>query len=58
MIKNEIKILKDPKILVAFKWQSSLKSPYGILWRGVLEPLVNVCTDLKISKESNVNLIQ
>ena len=29
----------------------------GILWKGVLEPLTHVCTDLKISKESNV-LIQ
>ena len=42
---------------VAFKRQSSMKSPYGILWKGVLEPLTHVRTDLKISKESNV-LIQ
>ena len=34
-----------------------MKSPRGILWKGVLEPLMHVCTDLKISKESNV-LIQ
>ena len=34
-----------------------MKSPCGILWKGVLEPLTHVCTDLKISKESNV-LIQ
>ena len=34
-----------------------MKSPYGILWKGVLEPLTHVWTDLKISKESNV-LIQ
>ena len=33
--------------------QSSMKSRYGILWKGVLE----LCTDLKMSKESNV-LIQ
>ena len=42
---------------VAFKRRSSMKSPCGILWKGVLEPLTHVCTDLKISKESNV-LIQ
>ena len=41
----------------AFKWQSSMKSPCGILWKGVLEPLMDVCTDLEISKESNL-LIQ
>ena len=34
-----------------------MKSPCGILWKGVLEPLTHVCTDLKISKKSNV-LIQ
>ena len=42
---------------LAFKRQSSIKSPCGTLWKGVLEPLTHVCTDLKISKESNV-LIQ
>ena len=42
---------------LAFKQQSSMKPPCGILWKGVLEPLTHVCTDLKISKESNV-LIQ
>ena len=42
---------------VAFKRQSSMKFPCGILCKGVLEPLTHVCTDLKISKESNV-LIQ
>ena len=31
-----------------------MKSPYGILWRGVLEPLTHVCTDSKISKDSDV----
>ena len=30
-----------------------MKSPRGILWKGVLEPLTHVCTDLKSSKESN-----
>ena len=34
-----------------------MKSLCEILWKGVLEPLTHVCTDLKISKESNV-LIQ
>ena len=34
-----------------------MKSPCGILWKGDLEPLTHVCTDLKNSKESNV-LIQ
>ena len=34
-----------------------MKSPCGILSKGVLEPLAHVCTDLKMSKESNV-LIQ
>ena len=44
---------------LAFKRQSSIKSSCGILGKGVLEPLTHahVCTDLKISKESNV-LIQ
>ena len=42
---------------LAFKQQSSMKSPCGILSKGVPEPLTHVCTDLKISKESNV-LIQ
>ena len=42
---------------LAFKRQSSIKSPCGILWKGVLDPLTHVCTDQKISKESNV-LIQ
>ena len=43
--------------LLAFKRHSAMKSPCGILWKGILEPLMHVCTDLKISKESNV-LIQ
>ena len=30
-----------------------MKSPCEILWKGVLEPLTHVCTDLKISKESS-----
>ena len=36
-----------------------MKFPCEILWKGVLhvEPLKHVCTDLKISNESNV-LIQ
>ena len=34
-----------------------MKSPRGILWKSVLEPLTHVCTDLKISKESNVLII-
>ena len=38
---------------MAFKQQSSMESPCGLLWKGVLEPLTRVCTDLKISKESN-----
>ena len=42
---------------LAFKRQSSMKSTCGILWKGVLEPLTHVCTNLKIPKESNV-LIQ
>ena len=29
-----------------------MKSPCGILWKGVLEPLTHLCTDLKISEES------
>ena len=37
---------------LAFKGQSSMKSPCGILWKGVLEPLTHLCTDLKISEES------
>ena len=44
-------------VSLAFKRQSSMKSPCGILWKGVLEPLMHMCTDHKISKESNV-LIQ
>ena len=42
---------------VALKRQSSMKPHRGIFWKGVLEPLTHMCTDLKISKESNV-LIQ
>ena len=37
---------------LAFKRQSSMKSPCGILWRGVLEPLMHECADLKISKKA------
>ena len=54
--KSFLKNQRTPASL-AFKRQSSMKSPCGILWKGVLEPLTHVCTDLKISKESNV-LIQ
>ena len=54
--KSFLKNQRTPTSLT-FKWQSSIKSPHGILWKGVLEPLTHVCTDLKISKESNV-LIQ
>ena len=54
--KSFLKNQRTPASL-AFKRQSSIKSPCGILWKGVLEPLTHVCTDLKISKESNV-LIQ
>ena len=48
--KSFLKNQRTPASL-AFKRQSSIKSPCGILWRGVLEPLTHVCTDLKISKE-------
>ena len=54
--KSFLKNQRTPASL-GFKRQSSIKSPGGILWKGVLEPLTHVCTDLKISKESNV-LIQ
>ena len=36
---------------------NEIPAPCGILWKGVVEPLTHVCTNLKISKESNV-LIQ
>ena len=29
-----------------------MKSPCGILWKGVVEPLTHVCTDLKNSSTS------
>ena len=29
-----------------------MKSPCGILWKGVMEPLTHVCTDLKNSSTS------
>ena len=48
---------KYPPCWLAFKRQSSMKSPCRILRKGVLEPLTHACTDLNISKESNV-LIQ
>ena len=51
--KSFLKNQRTPASL-AFKRQSSMNSPCGILWKGVLEPLTHVCTDLKISKENNV----
>ena len=54
--KSFLKNQRTPTSLT-FKRQSSIKSLCGILWKGVLELLTHVCTDLKISKESNV-LIQ
>ena len=54
--KSFLKNQRTPASL-AFKRQSSITSPCRLLWKGVLEPLTHVCTDLKISKESNV-LIQ
>ena len=51
--KSFLKNQRTPASL-AFKRLSSTKSPCGISWKGVLEPLTHVCTDLKISKQSNV----
>ena len=49
--KSFLKNQRTPASL-AFKRQSSMRSPCGILWKGVLKPLTHVCTDLKISKET------
>ena len=54
--KSFLKSQRTPASL-AFKRQSSIKSPCGILWKGVLENLTHVGTNLKISKGSHV-LIQ
>ena len=53
LISTELIYEPMPHAWVMFKRQTSMKSPCGILWKGVLEPLTHVCTDLKISKESN-----
>ena len=38
-------------VWLTFKSQSSMKS-LSFVWKGALEPLMNVCTKVKISKES------
>ena len=37
----------------AFRRQSSMKSPCGILWKDVLEPLTHVCTDHNNNNNNN-----
>ena len=38
-------------VWLTFKCHASMKS-LSFVWKGVLEPLMNVCTNIKISKES------